>query len=82
VNGSTFHPDTSPADAQAMTMAALQVIAGGWPVIYMKPSALQGGQAVLDQDAMIRDAVRLAIQVQAKALEALPVPADPYAAKV
>jgi predicted thioesterase len=73
VNGSTFHTDTSPADAQAMTMAALQVIAGGWPVIYMRQPAIQGAQAVLDQDAMIRDAVKLAIQVQEKALAALPL---------
>ena len=68
----TFAPGTSPEDAQAMTMAALQVISGGWPALYFKAPSIEGMPVTLDQDAMIRDAVKLAIQVQDKALESCP----------
>jgi hypothetical protein len=63
-----FEEGTTNQDAQALVMAAVGVIAGGWPVIYFRQPVVAGGQVALDRDAMIRDAVELAVKVQEAAL--------------
>jgi len=63
-----FHPSTSPEEARALTVACLQVIATGWPVMYFKMSTVQGlnGQqasAEPDVPAMIAAAADMALQI-------------------
>jgi hypothetical protein len=62
-----FRPDTTPEEAARLIGSAFSATAAGWPAVYFKQASLTGAPAVIDLDAMVRDAGALAVQIQAEA---------------
>ena len=63
-----FLPGTTEEAAAAYIAVTFSAIAQGWPAVYFRQSALQGGIQTIDLDSMIRDAGAFAVEMQAEAM--------------